>query len=113
MTRPPTAAAPRTDDAPVLLVLFGATGDLARRMLFPALFELRERGLLPDRFAVIGSGRHSPGTDEDFRRQVVEALADSADADSADADSADGGRPAGAGGGAGQGGGGTAAPPGG
>ncbi|WP_254898117.1 glucose-6-phosphate dehydrogenase [Kitasatospora sp. NA04385] len=77
MTPPPTAA-PRADGAPALLVLFGATGDLARRMLFPALFELWERGLLPDRFAVIGSGRHSPGTDEDFRRQVAEAVAGAA-----------------------------------
>ncbi|MFJ4677531.1 glucose-6-phosphate dehydrogenase [Kitasatospora sp. NPDC088783] len=78
MTAPPTTAS-RADDRPVLLVLFGATGDLARRMLFPALFELWERGLLPDRFEVIGSGRHSPGTDQDFRRDVVEAVAASAD----------------------------------
>ncbi|MFF4341750.1 glucose-6-phosphate dehydrogenase [Kitasatospora sp. NPDC001540] len=84
MTASPAAAA-RTDDAPVLLVLFGATGDLARRMLFPALFELWERDLLPERFAVVGSGRHSPGTDEDFRRQVVQAVADATDAtDAAD-----------------------------
>ncbi|WP_282203971.1 glucose-6-phosphate dehydrogenase [Kitasatospora fiedleri] len=78
MTAPPTTAS-RADDRPVLLVLFGATGDLARRMLFPALFELWERGLLPDRFEVIGSGRHSPGTDQDFRHDVVAAVADSAD----------------------------------
>ncbi|MFG3103585.1 glucose-6-phosphate dehydrogenase [Streptomyces sp. NPDC048182] len=59
---------------PLLLVLFGATGDLAKRMLFPALFELYSRGLLPEEFVVVGSGRHSPGSDADFRRDVAEAV---------------------------------------
>ncbi|UED88765.1 glucose-6-phosphate dehydrogenase [Streptomyces profundus] len=49
------------------MVIFGATGDLARRNLFPGLFRLHRAGLLPDDFQVIGSGRHSPGTDEEFR----------------------------------------------
>ncbi|MEU6406834.1 glucose-6-phosphate dehydrogenase [Streptomyces sp. NPDC046985] len=61
-----------------MLVLFGATGDLATRLLFPALFELYDRELLPPRFAVIGSSRHSPGADEDFRRRVTEAVLASA-----------------------------------
>ncbi|MFJ9624853.1 glucose-6-phosphate dehydrogenase [Streptomyces sp. NPDC101181] len=69
MTTPRASGEP-----PVLLVLFGATGDLAGRMIFPALLELRRRGLLPADFAVIGSGRHAPASQEDFRGQVRDAL---------------------------------------
>ncbi|WP_062213511.1 glucose-6-phosphate dehydrogenase [Streptomyces sp. NBRC 109706] len=59
---------------PQLLVIFGATGDLARRNLFPGLFRLHLAGLLPDDFRVIGSGRHSPGTDEEFRDDLGAAV---------------------------------------
>ena len=40
-----------------VLVVFGATGDLANRKLFPALSRLGERNQLPQRFAVIGVAR--------------------------------------------------------
>ncbi len=43
-----------------VLVLFGATGDLAGRKLLPGLFHLYRVGLMPDRFRIIGSGRHAP-----------------------------------------------------
>ncbi len=59
---------------PHVLVLFGATGDLAARKLFPGLYRLAAAGRLPQHFAVIGSGRHSPGSDEEFRGQVRAAL---------------------------------------
>ena len=59
---------------PHVLVLFGATGDLARRKLFPGLYRLAAAGRLPQEYAVVGSGRHRPGSDEDFREQVREAL---------------------------------------
>jgi len=59
---------------PQVLVLFGATGDLARRKLFPGLFRLMQEDLLPEDFRVIGSGRHSPGTDDEFRDQVRDAV---------------------------------------
>lgn len=59
---------------PHVLVLFGATGDLASRKLFPGLYRLSAAGRLPDHFAVIGSGRHSPGSDEEFRETVRTAL---------------------------------------
>ena len=39
------------------LVLFGATGDLAQRMLFPSLYNLHLDGLLADVLTIIGSGR--------------------------------------------------------
>ncbi len=56
--------------APHVLVLFGASGDLARRKLFPGLFRLHRAGMLPD-VRIIGTGRHSPGTDEEFRADVA------------------------------------------
>ncbi len=39
---------------PSALVIFGASGDLTRRKLIPAIYNLKVRGLLPERFAVIG-----------------------------------------------------------
>ncbi|MCW2718586.1 glucose-6-phosphate dehydrogenase [Pseudonocardia sp.] len=56
--------------SPHVLVLFGASGDLAHRKLFPGLFHLHRSGLLPD-VRIIGTGRHSPGTDEEFREKVA------------------------------------------
>ena len=57
-----------------VLVLFGATGDLARRKLFPGFFHLYREGLMPEDFRIIGSGRHSPGSDDDFRERINDAL---------------------------------------
>jgi len=65
--------------APHVLVLFGATGDLAARKLFPGLYRLAAAGRLPEEYAVIGSGRHSPGSDEEFRQRVRDGLADTVD----------------------------------
>ncbi|MCG7595535.1 glucose-6-phosphate dehydrogenase [Mycobacterium sp. PSTR-4-N] len=64
---------------PVALVLFGARGDLARRMLFPSLYRLAAAGLLPDDYAIIGSGRTAPDSVDDFRESVRDGLADSID----------------------------------
>ncbi|MBJ7528104.1 MAG: glucose-6-phosphate dehydrogenase [Nocardioides sp.] len=58
------------------MVLFGATGDLAARKLFPGFYRLAEDGRLPADFRLIGSGRHSPGSDEEFRRRVRTGLED-------------------------------------
>ena len=41
---------------PQTLVLFGASGDLARRKLLPALYDLACDGLMPERYAIVGSG---------------------------------------------------------
>jgi glucose-6-phosphate 1-dehydrogenase len=57
-----------------VLVLFGATGDLAARKLFPGFFHLYREGLMPEDFRIIGSGRHSPGSDEEFRDRIHTAL---------------------------------------
>jgi len=55
------------------LLLFGATGDLARRMLLPSLYALDADGLLPDQLRIIGSARTDLG-DSDFRDRAIEAL---------------------------------------
>ena len=58
---------------PCGMVIFGASGDLSHRKLFPALFTLFERGLLPDRFFVVGCGR-THLTDEEFQDKVSGTL---------------------------------------
>jgi glucose-6-phosphate 1-dehydrogenase len=62
----------RTPDSCVL-VIFGASGDLTRRKLFPALYSLAFRHLLPERFAILGSAR-SPMKTDDFRKAMGEAV---------------------------------------
>jgi glucose-6-phosphate 1-dehydrogenase len=57
-----------------VIVLFGATGDLARRELLPGLFQLARAGLLPPRYRIVGSAR-SGVTDDEFRRQAADAVA--------------------------------------
>ena len=42
------------------IVIFGATGDLCKRKLIPALFNLWKKGLLPENFVVTGSARREP-----------------------------------------------------
>ncbi|WP_176591351.1 glucose-6-phosphate dehydrogenase [Sphingobium sp. EM0848] len=54
-------------------LLFGATGDLAHRMIFPSLYNLLADGLLPDDFMIVASGR-SDFTDEQFRSDIDKAL---------------------------------------
>ncbi|RME30496.1 MAG: glucose-6-phosphate dehydrogenase, partial [Deltaproteobacteria bacterium] len=51
---------------PFALVVFGASGDLARRKLLPALFELHRKKFLPERYVVIGAARSDLG-DAGFR----------------------------------------------
>ncbi len=67
------------DLPPCVFLLFGARGDLAARKLFPGLYRLAAAGRLPEDYAVIGSGRHSPGSDDDFRDEVRKGLQESVD----------------------------------
>ena len=60
-------------DTPTVFVLFGATGDLAKRMVLPAFYELERRGLLPERWRLVGNGR-GERTDDEFRDHVRSAL---------------------------------------
>jgi len=57
-----------------ILVIFGASGDLTRRKLMPALFHLEQAGLLPERFAIVGVARREIGNKfaEDMRGGIVE-----------------------------------------
>jgi glucose-6-phosphate 1-dehydrogenase len=66
-------------------LLFGATGDLARRMIFPSLYNLLSDGLLPDDFLIVASGR-SEMDDAAFRKEVDDALRQFLAADRYDAD---------------------------
>lgn len=66
-------SAPRPDDH--IIVLFGATGDLARRKLLPGLFHLFVAGLLPDRYRIVGSARRTL-TDEQFREHARQSVAE-------------------------------------
>jgi glucose-6-phosphate 1-dehydrogenase len=63
-----------------LLVIFGASGDLTRRKLVPALFELHRKGRLPDGFRLLGAAR-SPGSDDAFRDQARQGMLTFAPAD--------------------------------
>src|SRR5262249_29607859 len=56
-----------------VIVLFGATGDLAKRELLPGLFHLARAGLLPARYRIIGSAR-SALTDDEFRQHAKNAV---------------------------------------
>jgi glucose-6-phosphate 1-dehydrogenase len=56
-----------------VLVLFGATGDLARRKLLPGLFHLAQAGLLPERYRIVGSSRAAL-TDDEFRAFARDAV---------------------------------------
>ncbi|HEU4975560.1 MAG TPA: glucose-6-phosphate dehydrogenase [Baekduia sp.] len=58
---------------PTTLVIFGATGDLARRKLLPAIYNLAHEGALPERFNLIGSSR-SALSHEEFAKQASEAI---------------------------------------
>ena len=58
---------------PQTVVVFGASGDLARRKLLPALYDLAYEGLLPERFAIVGSGG-SRLDDADFRERARDGL---------------------------------------
>lgn len=54
---------------PCTLVIFGASGDLAKRKLVPALYELHRQGLLAPEFTVVGFSR-TPMTHEEFRARM-------------------------------------------
>ncbi|OIO00323.1 MAG: glucose-6-phosphate dehydrogenase [Elusimicrobia bacterium CG1_02_56_21] len=54
---------------PCAIVIFGASGDLAKRKLIPSLLQLQAAGALPGQYRVIGIGR-TPVTDEQFRAKM-------------------------------------------
>lgn len=58
---------------PCILVIFGATGDLTARKLFPALYNLAREGQLPQHFACVGFARRSKSNDQ-FRAEMRDAI---------------------------------------
>ena len=64
-----------TEQKQALFTIFGATGDLAKRKLYPSLFRLFKKGELADNFAVIGTARR-PWTNEYYREVVLESIKD-------------------------------------
>jgi glucose-6-phosphate 1-dehydrogenase len=70
---PLTAGLERLPVAPTTLIIFGATGDLARRKLLPALYNLAHDGALPERFHLVGVSRKEKEHD-DYRAECEEAI---------------------------------------
>ena len=64
---------PQAIPDPCVLVIFGASGDLTRRKLLPAIWHLDQQGRLPEQFALVGVARSSLDNDE-FRLQMGEAV---------------------------------------
>jgi glucose-6-phosphate 1-dehydrogenase len=58
---------------PTTLVIFGASGDLAKRKLLPAIYNLAHEGALPERFNLIGCAR-SDWSDDEFRDVAKDAI---------------------------------------
>jgi len=76
MADPQTSAPDRPGD-PCAIVIFGASGDLTKRKLLPALVNLKSYGLLPHEFAIIGVARRDLSTTqfrEMLRREVTELV---------------------------------------
>ncbi|GAC69452.1 glucose-6-phosphate dehydrogenase [Gordonia soli] len=62
----------------MIVVLFGSTGDLAKRMVLPSLYELHRRRLLPSEWTLIGNGR-GDRTDDEFRSHVHDSIVEFGD----------------------------------
>jgi glucose-6-phosphate 1-dehydrogenase len=74
VSQPPVQAhAERKPAPPCALVIFGASGDLAKRKLIPAVYNLAAASFLPDEFAVLGISR-SPMSDDEFRQKMIQDL---------------------------------------
>jgi glucose-6-phosphate 1-dehydrogenase len=76
----PANATERKSSAPVpedqVIVLFGATGDLAKRKLLPGMYHLMRVGLMPERFRIVGAARRALEVEE-FRELARDSIATS------------------------------------
>ena len=70
---------------PVQLCIFGASGDLTKRKLLPAIYNLVQAGLAPQAFSVVGFARNG-FSDDDFRKVLTDAVAESDEIRVRDAD---------------------------
>ena len=62
-----------TKSSPTTMILFGATGDLSRKKIIPAIFNLYQKKRLPEKFKILGFSRRDLSRD-DFQKIVAEAL---------------------------------------
>ena len=69
LSRPQQRTSGRPGD-PCIMVIFGAAGDLTRRKLIPALYNLAKVDLLPHDFAIVGVA-HNQMSDEEFRKKLA------------------------------------------
>src|SRR3954467_4119976 len=74
----------RTSADPCTMIVMGAMGDLMRRKLMPAIYQMAKEGLLLDDFAVLGTAREG-GSDDSFRDAMHEALTKSDESKGVDA----------------------------
>ena len=56
-----------------IIVIFGGRGDLAMRKIVPALYALGKQGLMPERYAVLATGRSKLDNDK-YREEVIRAI---------------------------------------
>jgi glucose-6-phosphate 1-dehydrogenase len=68
---------------PTILVIFGASGDLTKRKLLPALYHLFQSNLLPDKFAIVGVARRPLG--DEFAQDMREGIVEFGEVDKSDA----------------------------
>ncbi len=59
---------------PTIIFIFGGSGDLTNRKLIPALYNLYIDNYLPEKFAIIGVGRTSFPSDDDYRKKLFEGV---------------------------------------
>ena len=64
-----------TTEQNVLFTIFGGTGDLAKRKLYPSLYRLYKKGFLKEHFAVIGTARRE-WTNDYYREIIKETISD-------------------------------------
>ena len=76
-TQPHPHEHPRSHADPCTMVILGALGDLSRRKLLPAIYQLLNEHLVDDDFQVLGVGRDTSQTDDTFRAQMGKALSES------------------------------------
>lgn len=57
----------------LIIIIFGASGDLTSRKLIPAIFSLKSQKLMPEKYAILGVGRTKIST-ENFRKKMSEAI---------------------------------------
>ncbi len=77
-----TADAKARTAEPTIIVIFGASGDLTKKKLLPALFHLEQSGLLPQEFAVVGVARRdlSQSFNPDMKKAIVSSGVNEGDA---------------------------------